>query len=114
MLGPVAMLTAAGGSTGCTGVSPAAPPTSVSLYGYGADLTGIQWTTGDSNAFTQLGQSDSEFDDPTSVFALVGVGQTTAETGETCTCYWYVRHLRNCKVTAWVLAFGCVEGEECL
>ena len=92
--------TAAPGSVGPSGV-----PTSPTVYEYGGGLAGVQWVTGDPNAYTQLGLSVDVETPPAEVSDTAMPGQTSLETGVTTAEYWWVRHLRNDTATAWVLAF---------
>ena len=113
MLGPAAMMGAAANeAVGTGGGGPSGPPTSVSIYKYGANLTGVQWTHGATSASTQIGDPPTIGGPPSSVDFTVIPLVTTKETDKECSCYWFVRHAKNEQFSAWVLATGC-DTEDC-
>jgi hypothetical protein len=115
MLAPAAGTGAAAGTAASAGGGdpPDGPPTSVSIAKYAGNLVRVQWTNGDPDSQTQVGfQGSDASTEPTTVTATTTAGATSYETGETCSCWWWVRHIENGQVTAWVQATGCSE-EDC-
>lgn len=103
MLPFIGALVAQGSAPGAVG--PSGDPTFATVYLYGGDLAGVQWVTGDPDAYTQLGLSEGGAIDPSEVFDTAMPGQTSLETGGTTTEYFWVRHLRNDIAGDWVRAF---------
>lgn len=81
------------------GPGPTGPPTNGLEYIYGGNKIGLQWTNGDSAAFTEIGRSSSG--EPSSAQDSVAPGVTTYETGTTTSDEWWVRHARNGQFSAW-------------
>lgn len=97
-------LAAAGKLPNEPGDPPAGLPTNVSTYTYGGDRTGVQWTNGDTDAYTEVGRSASAGVEPVSGSYIASPGATNLETGETATEHWWVRHYKNSQDGAWVYA----------
>lgn len=95
------LLMAAGGAD-AGGAGPDGPPTDASLYNYDVDKIGIQWTPGDDEAATQIGFSETSGDSDPAVQATLTAGATAYETGSTDNTFWYLRHIKNRLVSAWV------------
>lgn len=70
-------------------------------YGSGP-LARLLWTNGDASASTQIGQSIGWWITPDTIYDTVAPGITAEDTNSTSFCFWWVRHIRNDQVTAWV------------
>lgn len=97
---------------------PDGPPTNATLYQYGGGFYGMYWTSGDTDAETEIAYvadptGVTEPTLPSEIVTKVSAGVTGYETGlDYETCYWWIRHKRGGAVTDWVRvnhSFTCVE-----
>lgn len=95
------------------------PPTGAPVAGvcsvYSGSLTVVQWANGDTSAQTEIGLSVDPLIDPTGREAIVAKGITSYETGVSTRCAWFVRHIKEAGVTAWVYVpheRGCTENPD--
>lgn len=89
--------------------APDGPPVSPSLYTYQGGKVGVQWTSGDTAAETEIGYRADPFAtlEPLSVLDTTAPAVTGWESGIKATtqaCTYWVRHKKGGQVTAWVAA----------
>lgn len=97
-------LAAAGKLPNELGDPPAGLPTNASTYTYGGGLVGVQWTNGDTSAYTGVGRSGSSTVPPSAETYIASPGATSLETGESLDEHWWIRHYKNSQYGDWVYA----------
>ena len=80
------------------GDAPDGPPTSATKYLYDTDKYGLQWTTGDSDAETEIYLFDGACSE--TLITTLGAGVVEYETGTTTKCLWMARHKKNGQYSA--------------
>lgn len=105
MMGLVAA-TLSDGEPASTPTPPEGDPTNTAAFFYGGSLVGLQWTNGDTQAYTEIGLSGSLAVEPSAATDVVAPGVTSYETGVTTETQWWVRHQRSGLFGSWVSVPG--------
>lgn len=122
MLPPAGMLAAAGQAF--ISAVPTGKPSNGSLYRYGGDRIGVQWTNGDPSSSTEIRYKDTVAGCPalpiesnTTFKGIVGPGVTTFETGDPDSgeqCSYFIAHKKGGVYSAWHQVTTKINEDECL